>query len=48
MLSPKYILRRFCTPMRVRAAQAMQGPESFAFRLARLNALDTNKGKVWH
>lgn len=47
MLEANYILRRFCTPMRVKAAKAMQGSEPFGFRLARLNALDNNPGRVW-
>lgn len=35
-------------PSKVKADKIMAQPQSFAFRLAALNAADTNKGKVWH
>ena len=47
MLRSEYIANRFLTPMRVKVQRVMQQPQSFAFRLAALNALDSNKGKVW-
>lgn len=30
-----------------KAKRIMQRPEGFAFRLAALNAMDTNPGKMW-
>jgi hypothetical protein len=47
MLKSEYIAHKFLTPMTVKADRIMNGPGSFAFRLAALNALDTNKGRVW-
>lgn len=47
MLRSEYIAHKFLTPAKVKADRIMNGPGSFAFRLAALNALDTNKGKVW-
>ena len=47
MLRSEYIANRFLTPQRVKVQRVMQQPQGFAFRLAALNALDSNKGKLW-
>lgn len=46
MLRSEYIANRFLTPMRVRVDRIMQSSAPYAIRLAALNALDSNKGKV--
>jgi len=47
MLKSEYIANQFLTPKRVKIARIMQQPQSFAFRLGAVLAVDNNKGKVW-
>lgn len=46
MLRSEYIAYKFLTPNKVKVDRIMQSAAPYAIRLAAVNALDSNKGKV--